>query len=90
MWAHTVRVSMLSLSFSLSLFLSFSLCLLPSSLSLYSYLVKFYIDSFESDYMAPEMLYEDESYGTAIDIWSTGIVAYALLCGRLPFTDDVS
>jgi calcium-dependent protein kinase len=35
-------------------------------------------------YMAPEIIHE-ELYDQKVDIWSTGIIAYILLCGRPPF-----
>lgn len=36
-------------------------------------------------YAAPELLAK-KVYGPKVDVWSAGIVAYALLTGRLPFT----
>lgn len=37
-------------------------------------------------YMAPEVLLGALSYNAkAADMWSTGVVLYALLCGILPF-----
>ena len=39
-------------------------------------------------YAAPEMLSGDKYHGISIDIWSSGIVLYAMLCGYLPFEDN--
>ena len=38
-------------------------------------------------YAAPEMVKGDNYNGIKIDIWSSGIVLYAMLCGFLPFED---
>ncbi|OQR86215.1 hypothetical protein ACHHYP_10868 [Achlya hypogyna] len=38
-------------------------------------------------YMAPEML-KGQTYGTAVDIWSIGIVTFCLLSGYFPEIDD--
>ena len=35
-------------------------------------------------YMAPEVL-NCQNYGTKVDIWSLGVVAYQLITGKLPF-----
>lgn len=36
------------------------------------------------EYLAPEVL-EDNDYGREVDWWSTGVVMYEMMCGRLPF-----
>jgi len=39
-------------------------------------------------YVAPEVIKENTTYGTAIDWWSTGVIMYLLLCGFPPFYDE--
>ena len=36
-------------------------------------------------YIAPEILQEEGYEGFPVDVWSSGIALYAMLCGRLPF-----
>jgi 5'-AMP-activated protein kinase catalytic alpha subunit len=38
-------------------------------------------------YLAPEVV-TDVSYGIAVDIWSTGVILYTLIAGRLPFANE--
>ena len=39
-------------------------------------------------YAAPEMINGERYYGLKADIWSSGIVLYAMLCGYLPFEES--
>jgi calcium-dependent protein kinase len=38
-------------------------------------------------YMPPEIV-NQQKYDSKVDIWSTGVVAYILLCGKPPFFGD--
>jgi len=39
-------------------------------------------------YAAPELLRHQHYKGSAVDIWSMGVILFAMLAGRLPFDDD--
>ena len=38
-------------------------------------------------YAAPEMIAGKRYKGKGVDIWSSGVVLYAMICGYLPFED---
>merc|ERR1712130_244966 len=39
------------------------------------------------EYAAPEVIRNDSGYdGAPVDVWSLGVVLYAMICGTLPFT----
>ncbi|XP_037269662.2 maternal embryonic leucine zipper kinase [Rhipicephalus microplus] len=39
-------------------------------------------------YAAPELVMGEQYIGSMVDIWSMGVLLYALLCGCLPFDDE--
>uniref|UniRef100_A0A1I8I9W0 non-specific serine/threonine protein kinase n=1 Tax=Macrostomum lignano TaxID=282301 RepID=A0A1I8I9W0_9PLAT len=39
-------------------------------------------------YAAPELISQQQYRGSAADVWSLGVLLYALLCGFLPFEDQ--
>ena len=41
-------------------------------------------------YAAPEMIAGKKYGGEKVDVWSCGVILYALICGYLPFEDQVT
>lgn len=39
-------------------------------------------------YAAPEMIAGKRYEGLMVDIWSSGVILFAMLCGYLPFDDN--
>ena len=39
-------------------------------------------------YAAPEMIKGEKYFGLGADIWSSGVILYAMVCGYLPFEDQ--
>ncbi len=38
-------------------------------------------------YAAPEMIAGKKYHGTIVDVWSCGVILFAMICGYLPFED---
>lgn len=38
-------------------------------------------------YLAPEVFRDSSTSGPPLDVWSLGVILFAMLCGRLPFAD---
>ena len=38
-------------------------------------------------YAAPEMIAGERYFGAKVDVWSCGVILYAMICGFLPFED---
>lgn len=63
--------------------IDFGLCAKPKS-GMQSHL---YTSCGSPTYAAPELILGKKYLGSEVDIWSMGVILYALLCGFLPFDD---
>ncbi|KAK2577425.1 hypothetical protein KPH14_003532 [Odynerus spinipes] len=64
--------------------IDFGLCAKPKS-GMQSHL---YTSCGSPTYAAPELILGKKYLGSEVDIWSMGVILYALLCGFLPFDDS--
>ncbi|KAL2749886.1 maternal embryonic leucine zipper kinase-like isoform X1 [Vespula maculifrons] len=64
--------------------IDFGLCAKPKS-GMQSHL---YTSCGSPTYAAPELILGKKYLGSEVDIWSMGVILYALLCGFLPFDDN--
>ncbi|OAY80305.1 SNF1-related protein kinase catalytic subunit alpha KIN10, partial [Ananas comosus] len=44
--------------------------------------------NFLNPYSAPELISRKPHNGPEVDVWSCGVILYALICGHLPFMDE--